>query len=491
MESENLKSKITQFVKGFRESFNRLLEEEKKKVSPSFKVVTRIPCQITVVWMQEPTKNRHLQVFFFTHFEDLGDLQIEIVGPFKPLEFSRNVKNLLNEDRWSRKVVKPQITIFRVGDLDKPLPGEEYPYSSLIEKILAQAYIFFKKELSIFIYQIDHWIIHERFQDKDIESFIKTNLIRSAKTTVSDSSMKRIKCQCTYFFPPCWIGPKPAVEFEDRLKKVQASKYIKSYNTKLKDKFVRFESNGSIALETENWEEALKLINLLMAVISISGRELISAGRWDLVPIVYEEYETNKYRVLSQAYLNPTERSKMKMDMYHSITELLSQERKVIPLNEFVNFLKITEILFDNDIFTKSLLFYFESLTEYSRDKYPQALILSWITIERYINMLWQSFLKEKGYKSKRLEFLKDFRTWTAASKIELFNVIGVINQEDYDSINKYRKARNDFVHDKKTIKQELALECLEFTKYIIFKILGESENQLIKDWIKQFRFIN
>ena len=51
MESENLKSKITQFVKGFRESFNRLLEEEKKKVSPSFKVVTRIPCQITVVWI--------------------------------------------------------------------------------------------------------------------------------------------------------------------------------------------------------------------------------------------------------------------------------------------------------------------------------------------------------------------------------------------------------------------------------------------------------
>ena len=52
-------------------------------------------------------------------------------------------------------------------------------------------------------------------------------------------------------------------------------------------------------------------------------------------------------------------------------------------------------------------------------------------------------------------------------------------------------KINYDFVHDKKTIKQELALECLEFAKYIIIKIIGESENQLIKDWIKQFRFIN
>jgi len=66
-----------------------------------------------------------------------------------------------------------------------------------------------------------------------------------------------------------------------------------------------------------------------------------------------------------------------------------------------------------------------------------------------------------------------------------------VINQEDYDSINKYRKARNNYVHDKKTITQELALECLEFTKYIVIKIIEKSENQLIKEWIKQFRFIN
>jgi len=215
----------------------------------------------------------------------------------------------------------------------------------------------------------------------------------------------------------------------------------------------------------------------------------MSAGRWDLATIKYEEYETNRYRKKTQAFLDVTARSSIREEIHKSISEFLREERILIPLNEFQHYLRITEILCDNDIFTKSILFHFESLTEYYRDKYPQALILSWITIERYINMLWQKFLEEKQYEGRRKDFLNDHRTWTAASKIELLNTIGLVDQKDYDSINKYRKARNDFVHDDKDIKQELALECLEFTKYIVIKIIGKSENQVIKEWIKHFKF--
>ena len=205
MEIENLKSKITRFVKRFREGFDRLPEEEKKKVNSSFKAVTITPCQITVVWMAEVTTNRNLQIFIFTHFEDLEDLQVDIVGPFQPSEFSNSAEKLINADKWSRKVIQPKIMLMGEGDLDKPLTGEEYPYSSLIKKILAQAYQLKHKGVPLTLYHSNYWVIWERFQDKDIESFIKTNLIAPTKPIESDSSIRKIKCRYTYFFPPCWV----------------------------------------------------------------------------------------------------------------------------------------------------------------------------------------------------------------------------------------------------------------------------------------------
>lgn len=134
------------------------------------------------------------------------------------------------------------------------------------------------------------------------------------------------------------------------------------------------------------------------------------------------------------------------------------------------------------------MLFHLESATEFSRDKYPQSLILSWISIERYINLLWKRFMESKGYSRKRIRFLNDTRTWTVASKTEVLNIIGLINAVDYDKINKFRAARNNFVHDKTTIKKELALECLEITKYFIIKLIEDHDKLLLNNWIRRFK---
>ena len=491
IDTNDLKLKIKHYVKKLRIELPKLPEDRLNQIALSDKEIIRTPCQITIIWMQETANNRNLQIFIFTHFDDLEDLQVDVVGPLEPPEFISTVEELLNEDKWLREVKDPQAWVYQDGNLDKPLPGDRYPLSAFVSKIVARAYDLHNIKPKLSIYDSHFWVIHEKFQDIDIEAFIELSLQRHGISHVSEKPIKTIKCQYTYFYPPCWIGPKPVVELRDRINDVPAKKYIKSYFYKIHDRIVVCDSNGYIAIESDNWDDALELINLFMAVISISGRGLMSAGRWDLAPTEYQEYETNKYRIRIMSIFDLTARSSIRNEMNIPISQFLKQDRILIQLDEYNSFLRIAEDLFENGTFTKSMLFHFESLTEYSRDKYPQALILSWITIERYINMLWDKFIKENEYTGKRKEFLNDVRTWTAASKVELLNVAGLVNDEDYKSITKYRKARNYFVHDKEPINQELALECLEFTKYIVFKILGETESKLVKEWIKKFKFIS
>lgn len=61
-----------------------------------------------------------------------------------------------------------------------------------------------------------------------------------------------------------------------------------------------FKSNGFFALETAYREETLEIINLFMSVIMFSGRELVSIGYWDLMPI---EYEEDPLRVKREGFL--------------------------------------------------------------------------------------------------------------------------------------------------------------------------------------------
>ena len=106
---------------------------------------------------------------------------------------------------------------------------------------------------------------------------------------------------------------------------------------------------------------------------------------------------------------------------------------------------------------------------------------MNWITIERYINTIWQTFIKDKGYTGARKRFLKkDIRTWTVASRLEVLNIIGLLNDREYQIINKFRDARNKFAHGKEIITEDLSRECLDFTKSLIIKLIGDINSSLL-----------
>lgn len=80
---------------------------------------------------------------------------------------------------------------------------------------------------------------------------------------------------------------------------------------------------------------------------------------------------------------------------------------------------------------------------------WSESLSSFWICAEQIISHVWSaSVLGAPGIDIPgRKDFLKDNRTWTTSTKIELLFSKGLIDAETYALLNIARKARNDLVH--------------------------------------------
>lgn len=112
---------------------------------------------------------------------------------------------------------------------------------------------------------------------------------------------------------------------------------------------------------------------------------------------------------------------------------------------------------------------------------WAEALSNLWMGVEQVIAFLWKEHLISKVDKgdvpiSGRREFLKDTRTWTTSTMLELLFHKGVVNGAIYALLNKARKARNALVHRGMTPKREDAEAALDGLFRLIAKICYGSE---------------
>ncbi|KKK45573.1 hypothetical protein LCGC14_3165260, partial [marine sediment metagenome] len=168
----------------YRERFNTLPQETKRKISPDFKLLTHIPCQITVIWIKKADVNRDFQIFIFTHFEEFKDLLVDIKGPIQYSEYIEFSKTFLKEERWSHAANTAQYNSFDITNLDMPLIDEDYPFSAVLEKILAKGLDLLQINFPISFHGImdECWMISERFQDRNLDNFLEETLTPPQKT---------------------------------------------------------------------------------------------------------------------------------------------------------------------------------------------------------------------------------------------------------------------------------------------------------------------
>ncbi len=474
MEIEELKSKVKKFIVEFRK-----VEAEKGEIGDSQFYL--VPCQTTMLWFQNKKKDYNLQIFIFTHWNDEKDLDVDVYGPIKLSEFIPFSKSFIEKEKWARTVNTDDSIDLLNFNWNKPFFDERYHYSKIIELILFETYNKSKKDKSPLNrknFQYRYWIITTKFQDMNIGNEIEKLFQKQSSIRDGDKNNNIFRGVYTYFYLPLWIGPPPSISFEDRINNFFFSEISKTYKTNLKGYDIILKSDGFIALEIINQKKAIDMINLIMALVFLSGIDVWSIGYRDLMPIVLEK---SSNFILEEGYYDTNIRYKLRLESKGRLSEVFSKDMRIISENRIKKIIKKAENLFDNKEIFKSLIFLIESYTHLVRHRYSQSFIMNWITIERHINNLWEKFIKNKGYTGKRKIFLKnDTRTWTVASRIEILNISGLLSDNDYRIINGFRDARNRFAHDKKMITGHLSKECLDFTKSLIIQMIGEFEGTII-----------
>jgi hypothetical protein len=108
---------------------------------------------------------------------------------------------------------------------------------------------------------------------------------------------------------------------------------------------------------------------------------------------------------------------------------------------------KVTESI--NNLSVDLLL---KGVSAFVGHSWPEALSNLWICLEQIISQLWNTefILKTNHAKPEirgRKEFLKDDRTWTTSTKVEMLFNKQLVDAEIYALLNRARKARNDLIH--------------------------------------------
>ncbi len=108
---------------------------------------------------------------------------------------------------------------------------------------------------------------------------------------------------------------------------------------------------------------------------------------------------------------------------------------------------KVTESI--NNLSVDLLL---KGVSAFVGHSWPEALSNLWICLEQIVSQLWNTefILKTDHVKPEiqgRKEFLKDDRTWTTSTRVEMLFNKQLVDAEIYALLNRARKARNNLIH--------------------------------------------
>lgn len=118
-----------------------------------------------------------------------------------------------------------------------------------------------------------------------------------------------------------------------------------------------------------------------------------------------------------------------------------------------------------------------EGTSNYVKHQWSESLIFLWTSIEQVINLIWEKELISIELPSLvegRKDFLKDYRTWTTSTRIEVLFQKNMITVEVYQLLNSARKVRNDFIHNGKQLSERKVKNALEGLFRLISLVISD-----------------
>lgn len=133
--------------------------------------------------------------------------------------------------------------------------------------------------------------------------------------------------------------------------------------------------------------------------------------------------------------------------------------------------------------FSPSLLL--NGVSSYVNQEWQQALIFLWTAIEQVVELIWEKLIIGSGREENEIEtikhrsqFLRDYRSWTKAVKLELLYQKQCLPISDYKLLSQARKARNEFAHKGILVTKEDASSALDSLFHLISLIMTDHKDR-------------
>lgn len=470
----------------FREEYQKLSEEEQKRVSNLDDL--RIPCQVDIIWLENRQFKIDFQIIIFTHFKDLKDLEITSNNPVDSQKTIETLEQILEEEKWSKRKL-PEDEPYLVAEGEKN-------YSTLLEDVFIQAIQMFRNFISNSLLakhtdlpiMVGKWRITKeafcwfyigKIQKIEVDEIVK-GIIQDVKRPIKTEKPKEekgaIKGYGTYFYPPLWIGEIPKQSFKDKILRQPMIRYSgKAFNTTYKEKIITVDKDGLIAIGEENRETAVEMLNEIMATALLLGLPTFITRELEIGEV---KIDSESLKITGSQMPLISMRTKLTQERWQTFSPtFIPLERKIISKDELIEIIQHAERITRNEGIRNFLNFILESYSHFSNSEYSQSFIMSWIIVEKKLSTLWDQLMESQGIKGRRKNKLKNPASWTMDHILETLNFAGKLKEDDYKLLMELKSIRNHIVHKGKKISKPDAEKCLNQS----FSVIREMINGKVK----------
>ena len=426
------------------------------------------------------------------HDNSRKDGEIIINGPFIGSELIPKVIEIMEEPRWKKNASnKNETTTFPTYDYD--IGNQENKYSDIFLQHISNLIFTLRNDTTVNfpkgimldgqIFDDNGWSMKTKGNIVELlepDSLVSKSINEAKQRAAQINENKYIKKQQinskseekkylsvfgAYYYPGVRIGDYLELTFNEKLinticKPIYLPEAENRFSFNNKHGF--FDTFGFVGIQCKNEKAAIKVLNTIFGVSLIFGFDSISVRELELFSMKMDPESLSiggfSWQVEAKRF-NPY--------TSHGLRKI------ALPLDSMKMIVKVAEKVSHDKAINESVLFLLESFTHYYNSEYSQSFLFSWLVIEKYVSRLFEEMLSEKEVSAKQKKKFKTHDKWSTETKIEVLNLNGIINSDDYNFFIRFNAKRNEFAHKGITIDEKESQELFEFSKNIIKNEIG------------------
>lgn len=438
------------------------------------------PCQIEVFWIDNPLEG---QVFIITHDRDRPDKETIVNGPFEGSSFVQEVERITNANRWQKPIPPPRNqkpgrgppsradvitnTISRfIERLERSIFSEPLPTDlffggrRLWDNSFSHIYIGNVAENNIM--ELSGETADSNTAEQEEKGVTSDQENKPVEGESTESGHERVPAGGGYIYDPVWIEKAPEHTFSEKVWGEEPFTHDKNHTSSICGLDLHIYRDGLLLINSDDGQEIKDILNTLFAVGTfhqyrtwriLLDREILSASMVG-----------GKIRQPSFERSTPSGRNQLAEPQNRPS----DYDRTLLTIETLERFIEVAEAIYPIHNVRNRIILHLQAHTHLLDDEFGASFVLNWTVIEQLIEDLLKDKVQDHDidWEDKALEFAE---------------LTDVIEDFEYELLDKHRDLRNSIIHDMESVSTKDAEELdLLVSKLVVRNINKYLEKQEI-----------